>query len=180
MQGLQGAIFCLLNFTLIASSLMLIAGFIQHRLGSTEALQLGGLAKVMPRLTSFYFLFMLASMAVPLTSGFPAELLIIIGALTAHPTLGITALAGAVLCAAYMLSFTRRAFFGAITHASVEQVQDLRPRELALLCVPALLVLLLGFMPNKVLKINQKAAEVWLSRLMEQPVLETPVETLVP
>jgi NADH-quinone oxidoreductase subunit M len=179
MQGLQGAIFCLLNFTLIASSLMLIAGFIQHRLGSTEALQLGGLAKVMPRLTSFYFLFMLASMAVPLTSGFPAELLVIIGALTAHPTLGITALAGAVLCAAYMLSFTRRAFFGAITHPSVEQAQDLRPRELALLCVPALLVLLLGFMPNKVLKINQKAAEVWLSRLMEQPVSETVEENLV-
>jgi NADH-quinone oxidoreductase subunit M len=87
----------------------------------------------------------------PLTSGFPAELLIIIGALTAHPTLGITALAGA------------------ITHSNVEQVQDLRPRELALLCVPALLVLLFGFMPNKVLKINQKAAEVWLNRLVEQP-----------
>jgi NADH-quinone oxidoreductase subunit M len=172
-QGLQGAIFQLLNFTLIASSLMLIAGFIQHRLGSTEALHLGGLAKVMPRLTAFYFLFMLASMGVPLTSGFPAELLIIIGALTAHPTLGIAALAGGVLCVAYMLSFTRRAFFGAVTQTSVERAQDLRPRELALLCVPALLVLLLGFMPNKVLKINQKAAEVWLNRLMEQPVVDT-------
>lgn len=173
-QGLQGAIFQLLNFTLIASSLMLIAGFIQHRLGSTEVVHLGGLAKVMPRLTAFYFLFMLASMGVPLTSGFPAELLIIIGALMAHPTLGITALAGAILCAAYMLSFTRHAFFGAITQASVEQVQDLRPRELALLCVPALLILLLGFMPNKVLKINQKTAEVWLNRLMDaQPALES-------
>jgi len=172
-QGLQGAIFQLLNFTLIASSLMLIAGFIQHRLGSTEALHLGGLAKIMPRLTAFYFLFMLASMGAPLTSGFPAELLIIIGALTAHPTLGIAALAGGVLCVAYMLSFTRRAFFGAVTQTSVERAQDLRPRELALLCVPALLVLLLGFMPNKVLKINQKAAEVWLNRLMEQPVVDT-------
>lgn len=181
MQGLQGAIFQLLNFTLIASSLMLIAGFIQHRLGSTEALHTAGLAKVMPRLTAFYFLFMLASMGAPLTSGFPAELLIIIGALTAHPTLGITALAGAVLCAAYMLSFTRRAFFGAITQASVEQVQDLRPRELALLCVPALLILILGFVPNKVLKINQKTAEVWLNRLMvDQTGLETGEEIPVP
>jgi NADH-quinone oxidoreductase subunit M len=71
-----------------------------------------------------------------------------------------------------MLSFTRRAFFGAITHANVEQLQDRRPRELALLCVPALLVLLLCFMPNKVLKINQKTAEVWLNRLVEQPLLE--------
>jgi len=35
-------------------------------------------------------------------------------------------------------------------------------------------------MPNKVLKINQKSAEVWLSRLMEQPVSEIPMESLVP
>ena len=181
MQGLQGAIFQLLNFTLVSSSLMLIAGFIQHRLGSTEALHLGGLAKVMPRLTVFYFLFMLASMGAPLTSGFPAELLIIIGALTAHPTLAFTALAGAVLCVAYMLSFTRRAFFGAITQTSVEHAQDLRPRELALLCVPALLILILGFMPNKVLKINQKTAEVWLNRLMaDQPLVETGEEIPAP
>jgi len=55
MQGIQGAIFQLLNFTMVAGSLMLVAGFIQHRLGSTEAIHLGGLAKVMPRLTCFYF-----------------------------------------------------------------------------------------------------------------------------
>jgi NADH-quinone oxidoreductase subunit M len=168
-QGLQGAIFQLLNFTLVASSLMLITGFIQQRLGSSDALHLGGLAKVMPRLTSFYFLFVLASIGIPLTSGFPAELLIVIGALTSHPTLGVVVLAGMVLSAAYMLSFTRHAFFGAVTRTSVAQVQDLRPRELLLLCVPALLILLLGFVPNKVLKINQKAAEVWLNRLVEQP-----------
>ena len=173
LQGLQGAIFQLFNFTLVASSLMLVAGFIQHRLGSTELLHLGGLAKVMPRLTAFYFLFALASIGVPGTSGFPAELLLIIGALTAHPSLGITALAGAVLSAAYMLSFTRRAFFGPITQTAVKQIQDLRPRELALLCVPALLILVLGFFPNTLLNVNKVAAETWLSRLLEQPVLDS-------
>jgi NADH-quinone oxidoreductase subunit M len=172
MQGIQGAIFQLFNFTLIAGSLMLIAGFIQHRLGSTEAIHLGGLAKVMPRLTSFYFLFALASMGVPGTSGFPAELLLIIGALTAHPGLGITALAGAVLSAAYMLSFTRRAFFGPITQTAVNQAQDLRPRELALLCVPAVLILAFGFFPNSVLNVNRVAAEAWLTRLLDQPALK--------
>ena len=171
LQGLQGAIFQLFNFTLIAGALMLIAGFIQQRLGSTELLHLGGLAKVMPRLTTFYFLFALASIGLPGTSGFPAELLLIIGALTAHPSLGITALAGAVLSAAYMLSFTRRAFFGPVTQAAVKQAQDLRPRELALLCIPALLVLVLGFFPNTLLNVNKVAAEAWLSRLLEQPVL---------
>lgn len=173
MQGIQGAIFQLLNFTLIAGSLMLIAGFIQQRLGSTEALHLGGLAKVSPKLTGFYFLFMLASMGIPGTNGFPAELLLIIGALLAHPSLGITALAGAVLNAAYMLTFTRRAFLGPVTQAGVNQMQDLRPREWALLCIPAVLILALGFFPNSLLKINRLSAESWLSRLLDQPALQS-------
>ncbi len=171
MQGLQGAIFQLVNFTLITSSLMLIAGFIQHRLGSTEVIHLGGLAKVMPRLTGFYFLFALAGIGVPGTSGFPAELLLIIGALNAHHSVGIAALASTVLSAAYMLSFTRRAFFGPVTQAAVNQIQDLRPRELALLCVPALLIIVFGFFPDSVLNINKLAADAWLSRLLDQPAL---------
>ncbi|MEQ1558235.1 MAG: NADH-quinone oxidoreductase subunit M [Methyloglobulus sp.] len=170
MQGIQGALFQLFNFTLVASSLMLIAGFIQHRLGSTEAIHLGGLAKVMPKLTSFYFIFMLASIGLPLTSGFPAELLLIISALGAHPSLGIAALAAAVLSAAYMLDYTRKAFMGAVIHQSVRQCLDLRRREFILLCVPALLVMVCGLMPNIILQVHEKAADVWLSRILEQPI----------
>src|SRR6185437_2218853 len=161
------AIFQLLNFSMIASCLMLIAGFIQHRIGSTEIIHLGGLAKVMPRLTSFFFLFPIASMGIPGTSGFPAELLLIIGALNAHPGWGVAALLGAILGAAYMLSFMRRAFFGPVIRAKLNQVQDLRARELGLLCVPALLVLFFGFFPDLVLDINKTAAESWLNRLIQ-------------
>jgi len=171
MQGLQGAIFQLLNFTMVAGSLMLVAGFIQHRLGSTEAIHLGGLAKVMPRLTGFYFLFALASIGLPGTSGFPAEFLLIVSTMLAHPGISIAALLGAVLSAAYMLSFTRRAFFGPITQNSVRQLQDLRPRELVLLSVSALLILGAGFFPNSVMKTNRATAEAWLNRLTDQPVL---------
>jgi len=172
-QGIQGAIFSLLNFTLVASSLMLVAGFIQHRLGSTEIVHLGGLAKAMPRLTSFYYIFIFASIGVPGTNGFPAELLLIIGALLAHPSLGITALTGTVLSAAYMLSYTRRTFLGPITQMAVHQVHDLRPRELALLSTPVILILLLGCFPNSLLNTNRKAAEAWLSRLVDQPALKS-------
>lgn len=168
MQGVQGAIFQLLNFTLIASVLMLISGFIHHRLGSTDVIHLGGLAKVMPRLTCVYFLFALASIGVPGTSGFPAEFLIIIGALTVNAALGIAALIGAVLGAGYMLSFSRRAFLGPISHADAKQTHDLQLRELALVCIPTLLILIFGFFPDGILKLNQVAAEVWLSRLTMQ------------
>ncbi|ARO87306.1 oxidoreductase [Nitrosospira lacus] len=166
MQGIQGAIFQLLNFSVIASCLILIAGFIQHRVGSTEVIHLGGLARVMPRLTTFFFLFAIASMGIPGTSGFPAELLLIVGALNAHPGLGVAALLGAILGAAYMLSFMRRTFFGPVVHARLNQIQDLRTREFGLLCVPALLVLFFGFFPDFVLDINKIAAESWLNRLI--------------
>ncbi len=175
MQGIQGAIFQLLNFTMVAGSLMLVAGFIQHRLGSTEVIHLGGLAKVMPRLSCFYFLFALASIGLPGTSGFPAELLLIVSTMLAHPSISIAALIGAILSAAYMLSFTRRAFFGPITQAGVRQVQDLRPRELMLLCVSALLIVSFGFFPNGVLNTNRATAEAWLTRLLDQPVLASKV-----
>lgn len=172
-QGIQGALFQLFNFTFIASALMLIAGFIQHRLGSTDRIHLGGLAKVMPKLTCFYFLFALTSLGIPGTSGFPAELLLIIGALNAHASLGIAALAAAVLAAAYLFEFTRKAFFGPITRRAVEQCSDLRSRELLILCVPALFALGFGLFPNLLLHTQQKAVETWLARILEQPIIKT-------
>ncbi len=166
LQGIQGAILQLLNFTIIASSLMLIAGLIQQRLGSTEAVHLGGLAGVMPRLSCFYLLFALASIGIPGTNGFPAELLLVLGTLLAHPSLGITALLGAVLSAAYMLSFIRRAFWGRYQQAHSGLTPDLQTRELVILFIPAVLVILVGFFPNSVIKTNQKTAEAWLSHLL--------------
>ncbi len=65
MTGIQGALLQLFNFTLVASSLMLIAGFIQNRLGSTDIIHLGGIAKVMPKLTLFFYLFTLANIGQP-------------------------------------------------------------------------------------------------------------------
>jgi NADH-quinone oxidoreductase subunit M len=173
MQGIQGAVFQLFNFTIVASSLMLIAGFIQHRLGSTEYLHMGGLAKIMPKLTCFYFIFVLSSIGIPGTNGFPAELLLIISALEAHPSLGIAAIAAAVLSAAYMLDFTRKAFFGPVIHQTVHQCQDLRRRELVLLCAPALLVLIFGIFPNNILHTNQKSAERWLAWILDQPIVKS-------
>lgn len=170
MHGIQGAVFQLFNFTIVASGLMFIAGLLQHRLDSTETVHLGGLAKVVPRLTCVYFLFALASIAVPGTSGFPAELLLIFGALAAHPSLGIAALAAAVLSAAYMLEFTRKAFWGPIVNPAAARLHDLRPRETFLLTLPAVLVLAFGFFPNFILRTHDKAADVWLSRILEQPV----------
>jgi NADH-quinone oxidoreductase subunit M len=172
MQGIQGALFQLINFSVDASALMLIAGFIHHRLGSTERIHMGGLAQVMPRLTGFYFLFMLASLGIPGTNGFPAELLLVVSALTSHPSLAISALAGTILSAGYMLALTRHAFMGPTASAAVRQLQDLRPRELGVLCVFGALVISFGLWPDTVLESQRAAAEAWLNHLLEPPTID--------
>jgi NADH-quinone oxidoreductase subunit M len=162
-QGVQGALFLLLNFTVVAGGLFLLTAFLHHRIGSTEAVSLGGAAQSMPLLASFYLLLGLAGMGVPLTSGFPAEHLIVIGTLQVHLGAGLAALFGAVLTAAYFLALYRRAFLGPMSSAVVAAAVDLQPRELALAGILATLVLLAGLYPAAVLELTRPAVEGWIA-----------------
>ncbi len=179
-QGLQGAVFQLANFGVIAGGLFLMAGFLHHRLGSTDLASLGGLARPLPRLTAFFLLLGMASIGLPGTSGFAAELLILIGVWQVHPTLALVAVGSAVLGAAYVLGFFQRAFLGPATDPAVVTVMDLRPREVLIAGVMALLVLAGGLFPNGVQGITASAANAWVARLAADrttPVALARVET---
>ena len=165
LQGVQGAVLQLLNFTLISGGLFLITAFMQQRLGSTDALSLGGAARSMPLLASFFLFFGLASLGIPGTSGFPAELLILISAIQTHTGAGLAALFGMVVGAGYFLNLYRRAFLGPLTNPVVAAASDLRPRELALLIVFAAMILMFGLHPTPLLDIIRPAAEAWVGRL---------------
>ena len=165
LQGVQGAVFQLANFGVIAGGLFLIAGFLHHRLGSTDLASLGGLARPLPRLTAFFLLLGMASIGLPGTSGFAAELLILIGAWQTHPGLALVAVSSAVLGAAYFLSFFQRAFLGPVTDPAAATAMDLRPREVLIASVMALLVLAGGLFPNGVQGITASATNAWVARL---------------
>jgi NADH-quinone oxidoreductase subunit M len=164
-NGVQGAVFQLLNFSIVAGGLFLITGFLHHRIGSTDIIGLGGVAKSMPLLAAFFFFFGLASMGVPGTNGFPAEFLLIASALTTHTGAGLAALFTIVIGAGYFLGIYRRAFLGPVRHAVISEALDLRSRELGLVLVLAGLVLLLGLWPNSVLDITRVASEAWVGHL---------------
>ena len=148
--GMQGAVLQLFNFTLIAFSMMMLAFLLQVRRGSTELLSLGGIATVMPRFSALLVFFMLAAIGAPLTSGFPAELLLLNGNFRAHPGLGATALFGAILAAAAMLNWIRRALWGEMNAGSTAHLQDLLPVEFRIMLLYAVLVLVLGLYPSAI------------------------------
>ena len=165
LQGLQGAVLQLLNFSIASGGLFLLTSHLHHRTGSTDIANLGGAARTMPLLASFFLLYGLAGMGLPGTSGFPAELLILMSTFEHHAGAGLAALAGMVGGAAYFLSLYRRAFFGPTTQASVQQATDLRPRELWPTLVFALLLIGFGLWPTPLLELIRPAAEAWLARL---------------
>lgn len=164
--GIQGAIFQLINFSLITSALFLLLAFIHQRLGSTEFLNLGGLASSMPLLASLFFFFGVASIGMPLTSGFPAEFLLIVGISETHLGAGLLALASMIITAAYFLSSYRLSFLGQVRHAAITESVDLKPRELAALLVLMLPILVWGFYPQGLLKMMENSALDWLSHIL--------------
>lgn len=165
LQGVQGAVLQLVNFTLVSGGLFLITAFLQNRLGSTDVLSLGGAVRSMPLLASFFLFFGLAGMGVPGTSGFPAELLILVSAVRTHTGAGLAALFGMVVGAGYFLNLYRRAFLGPVTNKAVAAATDLRPRELALVLGFAALILVFGLYPAPLLDVIRPAAEAWVGRL---------------
>jgi len=165
-QGIQGAVYQLLNFTIISGGIFLIIGFLHHRIGSTETLSLGGVYTTMPLLTSFYFLFMLANMGVPGTNSFIAELLLLLSAIETHTGAGLAALLGIILIAGYFLIHYRRAFLGPVKHNVVANSIDLLPRELSLILILSALLLFTGLYPPFILDITRSASEVWLQHVL--------------
>ncbi len=164
-QGIQGALFQLINFTIVAGGIFILIGFLHHRTGSTELVSLGGVAKTMPLLASFFFIFGLAGMGVPGTNGFVAENLIIISTLETHTGAGIAALIGIVLGAAYFLSIYQNAFLGPIRNDVVAEAMDLRKRELVIAIIFIILIMLGGIFPSIILDITLSSSEAWISLL---------------
>jgi NADH-quinone oxidoreductase subunit M len=175
LNGIQGAVFQLVNFSLVSGGLFLIAGCLQQRLGSTDRVHLGGLAGPMPLLTAFAFLFLAAGIGIPGTNGFVAEWLMLLGIFEHHGGLSLALLIGTVLGAAYSFGFFRVAFLGPAIRSGVRQTQDLRPRELLLFAGLALVVLSLGLYPRPLIKTMDAAAATWVKQigggLLEQPSL---------
>ncbi|MBF0416737.1 MAG: NADH-quinone oxidoreductase subunit M [Magnetococcales bacterium] len=164
-QGVQGAVNQLFNFALTSGGLFLLIGFLHQRVGSTDLIHLGGLARPLPVMSGLFLLLGLAGMGMPLTSGFPGELLLVISSLKAHAGSGLAGLGGVILGAGYFLGFYRKAFLGPLNRNLPEILPELLPREKLVLYTFAGLILLLGLYPDWMLDLSRASASAWAERI---------------
>lgn len=166
--GIQGAIVQMVSHGLVAAGLFLLVGMIYERCHTRELAAYGGLAKALPLYSVFFMLLTLASVALPGTSGFTGEFLVLMGAFKAAwaqhiagssyaLVLASAAVSGVVLGALYMLRFVMTFLFGAekVPHGPVT---DLDLRERVILGVIVIAVIGLGVFPDSALRKSEIAA----------------------
>ncbi len=163
-EGIQGAVFQMLAHGVNAVGLFYVVKIIFDRTGTRELHSLGGITQKAPKLTIFFMVIMLGSVALPLTNGFVGEFLLLKAVYDKNMWLGGIAGLTIIFGAVYMLRLMQRSMFGTLS-ASTENFDDISGSEVAVLLPIVIVVLLMGIFPNLFLKITEPAVSALLQSI---------------
>jgi NADH-quinone oxidoreductase subunit M len=139
--GLSGAVLQAVNHGLISATLFLLAGTIERRTTTGALDRLGGMARGRPALATMLMATGIIALAVPGSSAFAGEFLILAGVFSSGWGWAIAGATGIVLAAMYMLRLISAVLHERPGPAVPEAALDLRPAELGIL-VPLVACLL--------------------------------------
>ncbi len=147
-QGIEGAIIQQLSHGLVSSALFLGVGVLYDRHHSRFVKYYGGMAHVMPIFVTIFMFFTMANIALPGTSSFVGEFLILVGAFQANTMITMLAATGMVLGGAYSLWLYNRVAFGNLKIQSIHEFSDVNRREFFVQLPLILGTLLMGIYPE--------------------------------
>jgi NADH-quinone oxidoreductase subunit M len=158
-QGVEGGIFQMLSHGVVSGALFLCVGVIYDRMHTREIAAYGGLVARMPLYAVCFLIFSLANVGLPGTSGFIGEFLAMLGTFAVNTWVVIFAATGVILSAAYMLYLYGRVMFGALVKPSLQAIQDLSLREIAILTPLVIATIALGVYPKVILDVTSVSVE---------------------
>lgn len=145
--GLEGALLQSISHGFVASALFFLIGMIYRRYQTRFIYYYGGVTQVMPLFSFFFLFFTLANIALPGTSSFVGEFLILIGLFLYNIKLMILASLSVVLGGSYSLWLCNKILFGNIKQLSLLKFYDLTKREFFIIFPLFLLVITMGILP---------------------------------
>jgi NADH-quinone oxidoreductase subunit M len=140
--GSSGAVLQMVNHGLISMTLFLLAGMVERRAATGELVLLGGMARGRPVLATILMTTGVIALAVPLSSNFAGEFLILAGVFQQGWAWAAIGAGAIVLAAMYMLRLISAVLHEKQGPAVTDAALDLRGAELAV--VVPLVALLLG------------------------------------
>jgi proton-translocating NADH-quinone oxidoreductase chain M len=146
--GIEGALLQSLSHGFVASSFFLIIGVIYDRHHTRMIKYYGGLVHTMPLFIIIFSLFTMANIALPGTSSFVGELLILTGTYKTNTTITFISATGMVLSGGYSLWLFNRIAYGNLKIQYLNQFCDLEKREFFIFLPLIIGTLLMGIYPE--------------------------------
>ena len=155
----------MVNHGLATGLLFLIVGMLVARRGSALVSDFGGAGKLVPLLAGVLLFAGLASLALPGTSPFVSEFLVLVGTFTVNKPVAVISTVGIILAAGYVLWMIQRTTQGTPNPALATvpaMKRDLSVREAVAVGPLIALILLLGFYPKPVIDVINPAVQATL------------------
>jgi NADH-quinone oxidoreductase subunit M len=157
-MGVQGAMIQMFSHGIVVFALFYIIEIIFERTDTRALANLGGIRNVAPVLATVFVIVMLGSVALPLTSGFVGEFLLINSLYQYQAWMGAISGLTIILGAVYMLKTFQRSMSGEVNH-TLSGFADLTSHEKLVLYPVVILILLIGIYPMPLLNISEASVE---------------------
>jgi NADH-quinone oxidoreductase subunit M len=164
-EGIEGAIYQMLNHGLSTGALFLIVGILYERAHTRQIKDFGGVSRQMPVFAAFFLVCMLSSVGLPGLNGFVGEILCLFGVFKSSHVLAILAVSTVILAAAYLLWMYQRVMHGPITNEKIRSFPDMNKREMAFLVPILVLMFWMGIYPQTFLRKMDASVAMLVNRL---------------
>jgi NADH-quinone oxidoreductase subunit M len=148
--GFDGSVLQMVNHGLLSMSLFLLAGMVERRTATGELSLLGGMARGRPALATILMTVGIMALAVPLSSNFAGEFLILAGVFQQGWGWAVVGAVAIVLAAMYSLRLISAILHRDVGPAVSDAALDLRTGELAVVVPLVVILLVLSAWPDAI------------------------------
>jgi NADH-quinone oxidoreductase subunit M len=149
--GIEGAILQSISHGFVSGAMFLLIGILYSRYHSRLIFYFSGLTHLMPLYSAFFFFFTMANIALPGTSNFIGEFLILLGIFKINTFACFFSALGVILCGSYSLWLYNRICFGNLKSLNTFYYKDIDLKEFIILLILLFLVLFIGIYPKYLL-----------------------------
>lgn len=155
-SGIQGAMIQMVSHGIVVFALFYIIDIVAQRTRTRTLDALGGIRNVAPITATVLIIVTLGSVALPFTSGFVGEFLLIKSLVQHQFALGAVAALSTILGAVYMLRMVQRTMLGDVNE-STKNFLDLTLQEKVVLYPMVVIIVIVGIYPAPLLAISEPA-----------------------
>lgn len=146
--GIEGSILQSISHGFVSGGMFLLIGILYDRYHSRFLYYYGGLVQMMPLYAIFFLIFTFANIAIPGTSSFVGEFLLLAGAFKINFITCFLSALGVILGGAYSLWLYNRTMFGNLKVDYTLKFADLNSKEFLVMIILFLFIFIMGIYPS--------------------------------